>query len=117
LTGASCRIAMQPGRGMALASDPVICQAPQAGCPHKGAKTMRMTRRDLAAAGALALGAASLIEPAAAADESAAVTQSVEALRKAIFGQDKAKLAALTAEQLSYGHSSAVVQDKAEFIK
>jgi len=78
---------------------------------------MRMTRRDLAAAGALALGAASLIEPAAAADESAAVTQSVEALRKAIFGQDKAKLAALTAEQLSYGHSSAVVQDKAEFIK
>ncbi len=78
---------------------------------------MNMTRRDLAAAGALALAAGSLAAPALAdpADE-AAVTQAVEALRKAVFEQDKAKLEALTAAQLSYGHSSAVIQNQAEMI-
>jgi hypothetical protein len=41
------------------------------------------------------------------ADE-AAVVQAVEALRKAIFGQEKPQLEALCAEQLSYGHSDGV---------
>jgi len=78
---------------------------------------MNLTRRHLAAAGALALGASTLIRPALAeaADETA-VTEATEALRKAILGQDKAKLDALVADQLSYGHSSAVVQDKPTFI-
>jgi ketosteroid isomerase-like protein len=78
---------------------------------------MNLTRRHLAAAGALALGASSLIRPALAeAADEAAVTEATEALRKAILGQDKAKLEALAADQLSYGHSSAVVQDKPTFV-
>ena len=80
---------------------------------------MKLTRRHLAAAGALALGASPLLRStsahAAAADE-AALTQAVEALRKATLAQDKAKLDQLAAAELSYGHSSAVVQNKAEFI-
>jgi hypothetical protein len=45
------------------------------------------------------------------------VAQAVEALRQAIFGQEKSPLEALTAEQLSYGHSDGRVQNKAEFIE
>ena len=80
---------------------------------------MKIDRRQLALAGAFAFGASTLLRNspavAATADETA-VTDAVEALRKAIFDADKAKLATLTADQLSYGHSSAVVQNKAEFI-
>jgi ketosteroid isomerase-like protein len=77
---------------------------------------MELTRRDLAA-GAFALGAANLIaSTAAAAAEEEAVSQAVEALRKAVLDKDKAALEKLTAEQLSYGHSSAVVQNQAEMI-
>lgn len=77
----------------------------------------KMDRRQLAVAGALAFGAASLLRSseAAAADE-ADVTAAVEALRKAGVDKDKAALDKLTSEHLSYGHSSAVVQTKAEFI-
>ena len=79
---------------------------------------MKLTRRDLAAAGALALGASTLIRPALAeAADEAAVTQAVEALRKAQLGQDKAKLEALLAEQLSYGHSDGKVENKAKIIE
>lgn len=78
---------------------------------------MNMTRREIAAAGALALGAAGLATPALAAGADAAVAQAVEALRKAIAGQNKAQLEVLTAAELSYGHSSAVVQNQAEFVK
>ena len=77
---------------------------------------MKMTRRDLVALGAFAIGTAAFAGSAAAASDEAAVTQNVEALRKAILGQDKATLEALAADQLSYGHSSAVVQSKAEFV-
>ncbi|MBV8121488.1 MAG: hypothetical protein JO081_16300 [Alphaproteobacteria bacterium] len=78
---------------------------------------MGLTRRDLAAAGAIALGAANLIaSTVAVAAEEEAVSQAVEALRKAVFDKDKAALEKLTAEQLSYGHSSAVVQNKTEMI-
>lgn len=80
---------------------------------------MRLTRRHLAAAGALALGASDLLgsTPAfAEGGDEAAVKNAVEALRKAVFDKDKAALGKFAAEQLSYGHSSAVVQDKAEFI-
>ena len=78
---------------------------------------MTLSRRHLAAAGVLALAAPSLIRPAAAqsADE-AAVKKVVEELRMAWINQDKGKLDALTAPGLSYSHSSAVLQNKAEFI-
>src|SRR2546427_9437571 len=80
---------------------------------------MRITRRHLAVAGTLALGGVGLwwrsSAVAASADE-AAVAQAVEALRKAIVGQEKTQLEALTAEQLSYGHSDGRVENKAQFI-
>jgi hypothetical protein len=78
---------------------------------------MTMNRRHLAVAGAAALGAVSLLRNSPAfADDEAALKDAAEALRKAILTADKAKLDALTATELSYGHSSAVVQNKAEFI-
>jgi len=80
---------------------------------------MSITRRHLAVAGTLALGGVGLwwssSAVAASADE-AAVAQAVEALRKAILGQEKTQLEALTAEQLSYGHSDGRVENKAQFI-
>ena len=80
---------------------------------------MRITRRLLAVAGALALGGLGLWQSSSAVAESAdeaAVAQAVEALRKAIFDQEKAQLEALCAEQLSYGHSGGRVETKAQFI-
>lgn len=78
---------------------------------------MKIDRRHLAIAGAAALGTSTLLRSASAfADDEAGVTQAVEALRKASFDKNKAELEKLTADQLSYGHSSAVVQNKAEFV-
>jgi hypothetical protein len=56
-------------------------------------ETMKLSRRDLAAAGAFALGAANLLASAPAqaeAADEAALNQAVEALRKASLSQDKA---------------------------
>src|SRR5579863_7359621 len=77
---------------------------------------MDLPRRDLAAVGAWVLGMTALVATARAADDDAALAQQVEALRKAILAQDKAALETLVSDQLSYGHSSAVVQNKAEFV-
>ncbi|HXC27375.1 MAG TPA: nuclear transport factor 2 family protein [Stellaceae bacterium] len=78
---------------------------------------MTINRRHLAITGAAALGAATMLRNTAAfADDEASLKDAVEALRQAILTADKAKLDALTATELSYGHSSAVVQDKATFI-
>lgn len=78
---------------------------------------MKIDRRHLAIAGAAMVGVSSLLQNTPAfADDDADVGQAVEALRKAVLGQSKGDLDKLTAEQLSYGHSSAVVQNKAEFI-
>jgi len=76
---------------------------------------MRITRRHLAAAGALAVAAASLPAHGESADE-AAVGKAIDDLTKAMIAADKAKLEALTADQLSYGHSSGKVETKAEFV-
>ena len=80
---------------------------------------MRITRRDLTIASALTLGGVGLWLSSAAVAESAdeaAVAKAVEALRKAIFGQEKPQLEALCAAQLSYGHSDGRVENKAQFI-
>jgi hypothetical protein len=80
---------------------------------------MKLSRRDLAAAGAFALGAATLLENAsvqAEGGDEAGVAQAVEALRKATLAQDKAKLEQLSAAELSYGHSGGAVQNKAAFV-
>ncbi len=78
---------------------------------------MDMTRRNLAVAGAFALAAPALIRTAhAEATDEAAVKKAVDELRVAILKQDKAKIDTLTLAQLSYSHSDARIQNKAEFI-
>ena len=49
--------------------------------------------------------------------EEAAVAAAVENLRKAMIDPDKAMLQKLTAEQLSYGHSSGKIEDQNAFIE
>lgn len=46
-----------------------------------------------------------------------AVTQAVETLRKALIDPDQSTLDKLAADELSYGHSSGMVQDKTAFIE
>ena len=46
----------------------------------------------------------------------AAVADAVIELTKAMLAADKAKLESLVADQLSYGHSSGLVQDKGAFV-
>jgi hypothetical protein len=80
---------------------------------------MHVTRRDLAAAGALVLGASALLgnnKALAESGDEAALSQAVEALRKALLDADKVRLEQLGAAQLSYGHSDGRVQNKEEFI-
>ena len=80
---------------------------------------MEITRRNLAAAGAFALGMSSLLPSASSLAESAeeaAVDKAVEALRKALLEKDKGQLEQLTATQLSYDHSSGRVETKAQFV-
>ncbi|MBV8094000.1 MAG: nuclear transport factor 2 family protein [Acetobacteraceae bacterium] len=52
----------------------------------------------------------------AATDDAETVRQAVEALREAILTQDKETLETLAAEQLSYSHSDAHLEDKSKFI-
>jgi ketosteroid isomerase-like protein len=79
---------------------------------------MTINRRQLAAAAFLALGAAALPRSPALAEsaDEAAVAAAVAALTKAMLAADKAKLESLVADQLSYGHSSGKLEDKAAFV-
>jgi ketosteroid isomerase-like protein len=77
---------------------------------------MRITRRYLAATGALALAAMSLPGHAESADE-AAVQKAIDNLVKALVAADKAALEAVVSDQLSFGHSSARTETKAEFVR
>jgi ketosteroid isomerase-like protein len=45
------------------------------------------------------------------------VESSVEALTKAIISQDSSMLVKLTANELSYGHSTGLVENQTEFVK
>jgi hypothetical protein len=79
---------------------------------------MHVTRRHLAA-GALALAALPTIVPTIARAESAdeaAVAKAVDDLNKAMIAADKAKLEALTADQLSYGHSGGRIETKNDVV-
>lgn len=42
---------------------------------------------------------------------------SIEALNKAMISQDKSALENLTADELSYGHSTGTIENKSEFVK
>jgi ketosteroid isomerase-like protein len=79
---------------------------------------MNLSRRDLAAAGALvAFGAAAFAGPVLAnTEDEAAVKKAVEEAKAAYLKQDKAKLEAMTLPQLTYSHSDGRIEDKAKFI-
>jgi ketosteroid isomerase-like protein len=53
---------------------------------------------------------------AAQSGDEAAVAQAVEAFRNAMLKADRSQFEALTADQLSYGHSAGRVETKAQFI-
>jgi hypothetical protein len=48
--------------------------------------------------------------------DEAAVTEAVEKLRAAMVSADRGQLEALTAPELSYGHSGGVVESRAQFV-
>jgi ketosteroid isomerase-like protein len=80
---------------------------------------MRMSRRNLAIAGAVAVGMAGVLRGSVAladASDEATIKDNVEVVRKALLSADKGALEKLTAADLSYGHSSGKVQNQAEFI-
>lgn len=79
---------------------------------------MTQPRRHLATLGIAATLAASGLGQAARAQAAGteAVARAVEELRKAMIAVDRAKLAALSSDQLSYGHSAGRVENKAQFI-
>lgn len=82
---------------------------------------MDVTRREAMATCAVTLGAvgAGLLfsgSAGAQAGEEAAVADVVEILRRGTLEGDKAKLAQVTSEQLSYGHSGGRVETKEQFI-
>ncbi|MEO3470824.1 nuclear transport factor 2 family protein [Roseomonas sp. CAU 1739] len=67
-------------------------------------------------AGAAILAGVTLIAGEAAAQEQAAVAGAVEALTKAMLDVDRDKLLAVTAEQLSYGHSAGRIENRQQFV-
>jgi hypothetical protein len=77
---------------------------------------MPMNRRHFAGASAFAAIVAANPEVLAQPAEDAAVTQAVERLRVAMISADRNQLEALTAPQLSYGHSAGVVESRAQFL-
>ena len=80
---------------------------------------MDVSRRDMVVAGALTLGASSLLltgSAGAQAGDEAAVADAVETLRKGLLDKDKAKLDQVAAPQISYGHSDGRVETKDQFI-
>jgi uncharacterized protein (TIGR02246 family) len=76
---------------------------------------MRISRRTWLPPARFAVVAVGTRVHAESADE-ASVRQAVADLTTAMLAADQAKLAALVAEQLSYGHSGGVIQSKAEFV-
>ncbi len=57
-----------------------------------------------------------VLAASAEAGDDAALTQSIEALRKTMLAKDKSQFEMLCADELTYGHSSGKLESKAEFI-
>jgi len=77
---------------------------------------MRISRRQTTAAAVGALVTIAALPTWAQPGEEAAVTNAVDAFRRAMLSVDKARLEALLAPELSYGHSSGKVENRQEFI-
>ena len=75
---------------------------------------VNINRRTLAKIlGASGLG---LVALSVEAREETVLTQSIEALRRAMVAKDKSEFEKLCADELTYGHSSGKIDNKAEFI-
>ena len=78
---------------------------------------MDLSRRDMVVAGALGVSGLLLSGSAGAQGaEESAVAESVETLRKGILEADRAKLAQVASDHISYGHSDGRVETKEQFI-
>jgi ketosteroid isomerase-like protein len=77
---------------------------------------MNIDRRHLALP-ALAFGLLAAVPAVALTSDEQAVGKALEAFRAAQFAKDPKALAALCAEDLSYSHSDAHIEDKATFVK
>ena len=75
---------------------------------------MLISRRQAGALAFLALGAAPAF---AETNDQTAVADAVAALTKAMLAADRAKLETLVSDNLSYGHSGGVIQDKKDFVE
>src|ERR1700756_730288 len=75
---------------------------------------MTISRRQAGALALLVLGAAPAF---AETDDQTAVAEAVAALTKAMLAADRAKLETLVSDNLSYGHSGGVIQDKKDFVE
>ncbi len=79
---------------------------------------MTLSRRQAAAAlASIGVVAVSSLPAVAQDADTDAVAAAITKLSDAMLAADKDKLTALTADQLSYGHSSGVVQSKSVFIE
>jgi ketosteroid isomerase-like protein len=75
---------------------------------------MTISRRQAGALAFLVLGATPAF---AETSDQAAVAEAVAALTKAMLAADRARLEQLVSDNLSYGHSGGVIQDKKEFVE
>ena len=75
---------------------------------------MFISRRQAGAVAFLVLGT---VPAVAETNDQTAVAEAVAALTKAMLAADRAKLEALVSDNLSYGHSGGVIQDKKDFVE
>ena len=78
----------------------------------------KFTRRQLtlAAAGSAMVSTLAGGHALAQSADDAALAAAIETLREGLFAADKAKLEAVTADNMSYGHSAGRIENKAEFV-
>jgi ketosteroid isomerase-like protein len=77
---------------------------------------MRFLRRHTAAAAVGFLGILAAVPGSAQSGEDAAVARAVDALFRGMIAADKAQLEAVTAPELSWGHSSGRTENRQEFV-
>jgi ketosteroid isomerase-like protein len=78
---------------------------------------MRFSRRQMAVAAVGSLVTIAACPALAQSDEEAAVTRAVDALFNAMKAADPAQLEAITAPELSWGHSSGRIENRQEFLQ
>ena len=77
---------------------------------------MYLLRRQTVATAVGFLAILAAVPASAQSGEEAAVTRAVDALIRAMIAADKAQLEAVTAPELSYGHSSGQIENRQQFV-